>query len=164
MREFASPLDFSLHLLELSHRIEKIEETALEKCAVLIEKDAKSQIGFYQQEVGPFQNWAELADSTEADKVRKGYETDAPLLRQGDLRDSIEHEVVGKEAVIGSKSDIAEYQEFGTPTIPPRPFIGPAAFRNKDKIQKILGNAILEGITGGEAIHAALGYDMDIKP
>jgi HK97 gp10 family phage protein len=164
MRDFASPLEFSLHLLELSHRIEIIEETALEKCAVLIETDAKAQIGFYQPQVGPFQDWAELADSTEADKARKGYPLDAPLLREGDLRNSIEHEVVGREAVIGSKSDIAEYQEFGTATIPPRPFIGPAAFRNKENIQKILGHAIVEGITGGQAIHASLGYDAEIKP
>lgn len=163
MREF-SPLEFSLHLAQLSISIEKVESDALEKCAKLIERDAKAQIGFYQAAAGPFPAWEQLADSTEAEKARKGYEPDAPLLREGDLRDSIEHEVQGKDAVIGSKSDIAEYQEFGTANIPPRPFIGPAAFHNKENIQKILGGAVVEGITGGQKIHELLGYDMDIKP
>lgn len=162
MREFASPLEFSLHLIEISHRIEHIEHKALEKCAVLIEKDAKAQIGYYQGVVGPFQDWAPLAESTEAEKARKGYALDAPLLRDGTLRDSIEHEVVDREAVIGSKSDIAYYQEFGTATIPPRPFIGPAAFKNKKNIQHILGAAIVEGVTGGQLIHPSLGYDFEV--
>lgn len=164
MREFASPLDFALHLAELSHGTAKIEDKALEKCALLIERDAKAQIGWYQGAVGPFQDWAPLADSTEAEKARKGYPLDAPLLRDGALRDSIQHEVEHGEAVVGSKSDIAEYQEFGTATIPPRPFIGPAAFRNKENIQKILGMAAVEGITGGQVIHRSLGYDFEIKP
>lgn len=159
MREF-SPLAFAEHLAVLSIGIAKIEDKALEKCVALIERDAKAQIGEYQSAVGPFPEWAELADSTEFDKMRKGYPVDAPLLREGDLRDSIEHEVARAEAVVGSKSEIMEYQEFGTPTIPPRPVIGPAAFKNKEKIQKILGHAAVEGITGGMVIHESLGYDF----
>lgn len=161
MREF-SPLAFAEHLAVLSLGIARIEEKALEKCAVLIEKDAKAQIGFYQPQVGPFQDWAPLADSTEAQKAKLGYALDAPLLRKGDLRDSIEHEVENGVAVVGSKSDIAAYQEFGTATIPPRPFIGPAAFKNKENIQKILGHAAVEGITGGQVIHSSLGYDFEV--
>jgi HK97 gp10 family phage protein len=161
MREF-NPLAFSEHLAILSIGIAKAEERALEKCAVLIEKDAKAQIGYYQGAVGPFQDWAPLADSTETQKAKLGYALDAPLLRKGDLRDSIEHEVEGREAVVGSKSDIAGYQEFGTETIPPRPFIGPAAFKNKENIQKILGHAIVEGITEGQVIHSSLGYDFEV--
>lgn len=162
MRDFASPLEFSLHLAELSHRIEKIEHTALEKCALLIEKDAKAQIGFYQPAVGPFQDWAELAESTEAEKARKGYLLDAPGLREGDMRDSIKHEVEGREAVVGSEDEKLEWFEFGTPKQPPRPVIGPAAFRNKENIQKILGAAAVEGITGGQLIHSSLGYDFEV--
>ena len=82
-----------------------------------------------------------------------------------DLRESIQHEVDGTighlEAIIGSKSDIAEYQEFGTEKIPPRPFIGPAAFNQKDKIQQLLGEAFVEGLVGGESIHRSLGYDFE---
>lgn len=161
MKEFADVALFAEHLLLLNLAIERSVHKGLEKAAKLIEQDAKRQIGHYQDAVGPFQDWAPLADSTEAEKARLGYPIDSPLLRDGHLRDSIEHEVSGLEAVIGSKSDIAEYQEFGTKTIPPRPFIGPAAFKNKEAIQKILGKAMVEGLIGGEAIHESLGYDFE---
>lgn len=164
MREFDSFAKFAEHLAVMSAAVVIAEHKALERCAILVEKTAKSEIGHYQPEVGPFQDWAPLADSTEAEKSRLGYPADAPLLREGALRDSIEHEVHGNEAVIGSKSDIAAYQEFGTATIPPRPFIGPAAFRNKEKIRHIIGEAAIEGLTCGEVIHHSLGYDMEIKP
>ena len=55
----------------------------------------------------------------------------------------------GNEAVVGSKSDIAFYQEVGTPTIPPRPFIGPAAFKNKEKICQLLGEAVVHALEYG---------------
>jgi HK97 gp10 family phage protein len=164
MREFDDLTKFVTHLAALNVAVAKAEDRALEKAAKIIERDAKGQIGHYQDAVGPFQDWEPLADSTEEQKARLGYPADAPLLREGDLRNSITHEVGRGEAVVGSKSEIAEYQEFGTETIPPRPFIGPAAFRNQDKIQRILGAAIVEGLTGGQLIHESLGYDMDVKP
>jgi HK97 gp10 family phage protein len=164
MMEFESVALFAEHLLTLEVAIEATTHRALEKAARVVEKDAKGQIGTYQDAVGPFQDWALLADSTEAEKARLGYPADAPLLRDGTLRDSIEHEVEGNEAVIGSKSDVAEYQEFGTKTIPPRPFMGPAVFKNKEKIQRILGEALVEGLIGGAKVHSLLGYDDEIKP
>jgi HK97 gp10 family phage protein len=161
MREFEDVALFAEHLLLLNLSIEQSVHNGLKKVAKLIEQDAKKQIGHYQDTVGPFQDWAPLADSTENEKARLGYPIDAPLLRDGHLRDSIQHEVSGLEAVVGSKSEIAEYQEFGTKTIPPRPFIGPAAFKNKDAIQKILGHALVEGLISGQAIHESLGYDFE---
>lgn len=159
--EFASLNDFALHLAEAAIAVVEVEHHALEKCAQVIEKDAKARIGEYQPSTGPFPAWEQLADSTEQEKARLGYPIDAPLLREGDLRDSIQHEVHGSEAVVGSQSDIAAYQEFGTDKIPPRPFIGPAAFDSKEKVQKILGAAIVGGLTVGQAIHPALGYDFE---
>lgn len=164
MREFESVALFAEHLLTLEVAIAATTHRALEKAARIVEKDAKGQIGSYQEAAGPFQDWAELAESTKEDRVRKGYTENDPLLRDGKLRDSITHEVEVHEAVIGSKSDIAAYQEFGTPTIPPRPFMGPAVFKNKGKIQRILGEALVEGLIGGEKVHALLGYDDEIKP
>ena len=161
MREFANIAAFAEHLVALDLAIAASAHRGLEQVARLIERDAKSQIGHYQQAVGPFQAWAPLAMRTEQEKARLGYPLNAPLLREGNLRDSIEHEVSGMEAVIGSKSPIAAYQEFGTNTIPPRPFIGPAAFKNKEAIQRILGEAVVEGIMGGTAAPAALGYDFE---
>ena len=163
MREFESVLMFAEHLVTVEIAVREATHKGLDQAASLIQRDAQAQIGFYQGAVGPFQDWAPLADSTEDEKLRLGYEPDAPLLREGDLRNSIEREIDGEEAIVGSKSDSAGYQEFGTSTIPPRPFIGPAAFRNKEKVQAILGAALVAGLTGGEAIHESLGYDMDLS-
>jgi phage gpG-like protein len=163
MMEFESGEDFAKYLLFLHIAIADGITKGLKQVAKKIERDAKSQIGFYQPRTGHFQSWVELTDATEAEKARLGYEPDAPLLRDGKLRDSIEHEVYSLEAVIGSKSDIAAWQEFGTRTIPPRPFIGPAAYMNKKAIREILGMALVEGLVGGEPIHKSLRYDFNVK-
>lgn len=136
-KEFQDIESFLLHLTSVSLAIEHVEEKVLEKAAVIIETDAKNQIGHYQSDVGPFNGWPELADSTKKDRVAKGFTENDPLERTGELRDSIGHEVAGKEAAVGSTSDIMVYQELGTPTIPPRPVLGPAAFKNKEKIEKL---------------------------
>lgn len=161
-KEFQDLASFCLHLAAVQTAVARAQHSALEKAAQIIEQDAKDRIGHYQAAEGPFHEWAPLADSTEYDKARQGYPTDAPLLRKGDLKESIQHEVEGAEAVVGSKSEIAEYQEFGTKTIPPRPFIGPAAFANKDKIEALLGHAVVAGLTGGAVIHESLGYDFKV--
>lgn len=161
-REFQDVASFCLHFATIQTAVARAQHSALEKAARIVEEDAKGRIGSYQDAEGPFQDWAPLAESTEAEKERLGYPADAPLLRDGQMRDSIEHLVEGHEAVVGSKSDIAEYQEFGTQTIPPRPFIGPAAFANKEKIERLLGHALVAGLTGGDVIHESLGYDFKV--
>lgn len=165
MKQFGSLLEFSAFMkLAVPIAIAAELKHGLEASAKAIEVTAKAEIGKYQDEVGPFPAWPALAESTQQDRERQGYPADEPLLRRGDLRDSIEREVGNLEAVIGSKSDIAAYQEFGTDKIPARPFMGPAAFRNKDKIAKAVGAAVVSGLFGGGRIHPALGYDMDVKP
>ena len=160
--ELGSVFELAVRLAEAAVAVEVAAHHGLERAAKLIERDAKSQLGHYQDAVGPFPDWAPLAQSTEEEKARLGFPLEAPLLRTGALGESIQHEVSGLEAVVGSKSDVAAYQEFGTKYIPPRPFIGPAAFKNKDKIQRILGAAVVQGLVGGAEIHKSLGYDMDI--
>lgn len=165
MKEFKSLTDFGA-FMKLAVPVAMAAELkrGLEASAKAIEETAKAEIGKYQSDVGPFPGWPELAESTQAERERLGYTPNDPLLRRGDLRDSIERQVGNLEAVIGSKSEIAAYQEFGTDRIPARPFIGPAAFRNKDKIAKAVGAAVVSGLFGGGRIHPSLGYDMDIKP
>ena len=82
--------------------------------------------------------WAPLAPSTLADKERKGYPVPSPLLRTGELRDSIEAEAELLTAIVGSKDKRALYQEMGTRHIPPRPFIMPSAI----KAGEALGEAV----------------------
>lgn len=157
---FESPIKFAEHLLQAVAAEPLALHEGLKVAVKLIEKTAKRKIGEYQKESGPFQDWAELAESTQEDRERKGYPTDEPLLREGDLRDSIQSEVHILEGVVGSKSPIAAYQEYGTDRIPPRPFIGPAAYENKEKIKAIVGAAAFSGITGGVKVHESLGYDF----
>ncbi|WP_337022548.1 MULTISPECIES: hypothetical protein [unclassified Pantoea] len=110
-----------------------------------IEETAKEEIGVYQPAYGPFEAWAPLAASTRADRVRQGYTEDNPLLRSGELRDSIESEVIGLAAIVGTKSQIGFWQEVGTENIPPRPFIGPAYVRKIDPLMESIGRAISRG-------------------
>jgi len=110
-----------------------------------IEETAKEEIGVYQSAVGPFDAWSPLTESTIAGRISKGYSADEPLLRSGELRDSIESEVVGLAAIVGTKSDIGLWQEVGTDRIPPRPFIGPAYVRKIDPLMEAIGAAIASG-------------------
>lgn len=160
MKEF-SLTSFTTHLAEMSVNTVLSLKAGLHAAATVIEEDAKKRIGEYQGDSGPFGAWAPLADSTEEEKERLGYELNAPLLRSGELRDSIKHEVHTLEAVVGSESPIAAYQEFGTDKIPPRPSIGPAAFENKEKIEGILGAATVRGLSLGGVIPSTF-YDHEL--
>lgn len=135
---------------------------ALERVAQQMERTAKSEFGTYQPEVGPFPEWAELAESTQEERVRLGFTANDPLQRTDELRDSISHEASAQEAVVGSTSDIMPYHEFGTDRIPPRPVLGPAAVRNHDVIVQELGGAVVNGLVGRDVIHPSLGYDADL--
>lgn len=94
---------------------------------------ARDKIGHYQPR-GAFRAWAPLAESTVEQKTQAGYAPpDNPLLRTGEMRDSISGRVtmkgIGKALSVievGSTDPVALYQEMGTDTIPPRPFIRPA--------------------------------------
>lgn len=158
-----SPVGFSEHLINLIASEAIAMHEGLKVVAKAIEKTAKNEIGKYQSAVGQFPKWAELEESTIAEKERLGYAPpDNPLLRTGSLRDSISNQVRGFEAVIGSTSQVMVYHEFGTSRMAMRPVIGPAAFRNKKKIQKILGSAVVAGFYGeGNRINEKLGYDFE---
>lgn len=156
-----NPKQFAEHLAKLAVTEVVALQAGLKGAAKLVEKEAKAEIGHYQPAMGSFQAWPELADSTKADRVRQGYTENDPLLRSGELRDSYKSEVNGYEAVIGSESDIALWQELGTSRIPARSVLGTAAFKNKNKIRAILGTAAVSGLIGEEKIHESLGYDFN---
>lgn len=64
-----------------------------------------------------------------------------------DLRESIVSQSDGLEAVVGSNAPGAARQEFGTESIPPGPFLAPAAIENQDATQRIIGEAVLGAFT-----------------
>lgn len=112
--------------------------------ALSVQDDAKSRIGHYQA------GWEMLAPSTIADKRSQGFlgplpggdGDQNPLLRTGEMRDSIGCWSTPSEFIVGSTSDILKYQEFGTKTIPPRPVLGPALFHTMPFAVKVIGKAV----------------------
>lgn len=154
LKNFKSLADLVTHFAGLHHAVQREAEKALEKAAKLIEKTAKEELGYYQPGIGPFPAWQQLAQSTLAAHALYGV-GDTPLVLHGGLYNSIEHEVRGPTAIIGTKLDIGAYQEFGTSRIPPRPFMGPAALRNAEKIKKLFGEALVSGVMGGNALLGA---------
>jgi HK97 gp10 family phage protein len=164
MKEFDSLGALAQHLVsETVGGLSQIKH-GLELSAELIEKTAKEEIGEYQDAVAMFPAWAPLAASTEADKARKGYPPNSPLLRTGDMRDSIQHEVGEWEATIGATDPKMVFHEFGTQKMPPRPVIGPALYRNIEQVQKLIGNAAVAGFVGGDPINPGLGYTIEGSP
>ena len=83
----------------------------------------------FEQSAGEPGNWDELKEETKAERARKEIPEDVPLAGSGVLRHSIQYRSTDMSLSVGSDSEIARYQEFGTPTIPPRPFLAPALHR-----------------------------------
>lgn len=117
---------------------------AMEASAVLVEAAAKAEIGHYQRDdMGPFKPWDELKKETKQGRVRQGWTANDPLLRSGEMRDSIEHTSSKKSFVVGSNSPLMVYQELGTSRgIPPRPVLSLALYRSTPAILKIIGKTI----------------------
>ena len=153
--DFNNLESFIVHFAEAHIRIDRETNRVLEVAAKIVEKDAKARLGHYQEAIGPYGAWMELSDYTKRERAMQGYTPNDPLLRSGKLRASIEHEVDVNQhiAIIGSKSEYAEDQELGTSRIPARPFIGPAAFANKQKIRDLIGRSVMNGLFSGAIGH-----------
>lgn len=149
-QEIQSLEAFALHLLLIQKAVRKTQQQALGIACQIIENDAAAQIGHYQDSHGDYPAWAQLADSTEEEKSRLGYPSDAPLERTGELKESFSHKVQGLEAIVGSTDPKMVYHEFGTDRMPPRPALGPALFKNREQISKLLGFATVTAIIEGE--------------
>jgi hypothetical protein len=116
---------------------------ALKETLAAVTVEARSYIGHEMPQ------WAPLAPSTIAEKSRLGYTgrlsaTD-PLLRTGEMRDSIENTQAGLEGVVGSNDPVALWMEMGTHrsggAIPPRPFLALAASRSGPVMEVFFGRA-----------------------
>lgn len=116
----------------------------LEEAATRVENEAKRVIGTYDY------GWPQLALSTQLQREQQGYNANDPLLRTGELRDSIQHYVDEDRGVayVGSNNPIAAYQELGTATIPPRSFLGGAARAKQAEIVEMTGAAMYRVMVG----------------
>lgn len=151
---------FAAHLAKMVVEVEIEKHHALERAARIVEREAKDEIGHYQGAAGPFAKWEPLAQATlyggvtpegyhYQGKIALGYAPpDNPLLREGDMRDSIEHTVIGDTAYVGSNSQVAVEQELGTHTIPARSFLGGAAVRKKNEVGRQIGRDVLMVLSG----------------
>lgn len=160
MKEFKSLGAFAKYFGTREVALHETLHVALEVVAAKMNNTARAEIGIYQPEVGPFPAWAELAEFTVQDRLAQHYSPDEPLLRDGTLRDSITHEVIGLEAVIGSTSDIMVYQELGTLKIPPRPVLGPAAFHDAHFAVETIGAAAVAALGGEEKVFVSHTYTL----
>ncbi|MGH8220883.1 MAG: HK97-gp10 family putative phage morphogenesis protein [Steroidobacteraceae bacterium] len=163
MREFRSFGAFAEHLLVREAAVVAAWHEVLEPIGAAVAKTARAKIGEYQSAEGPFPAWEPLAESTVEDRIARGYAPDEPLLRTGELQDSISHAVEGLEAAVGSTSEIAVYQELGTERMPPRPFLGPAVYQHARQIVEALGAVTVNGLTGQRLIHDPIGYQGEFR-
>ncbi len=128
------------------------EERAMTRACALVRDEARHAIGHTDGGAGLFDAWPPLTAATQAQRVREGFAPDAPLLRDGSLKDSIGMFVTrsagSTEGIVGSASQIAVYQELGTARIPPRSFLGLAAVQVTDAVVAVLGRGVVDGLSG----------------
>jgi len=177
MMEFATLADLAHHLTRDTVGGLVATRKGLEVATAILQKEAKAEFGHYQDTEGPFPEWAELADSTKEDRLQQGFTENDPLLRRGDLRDSVERESGDWEGTVGSTSEIMPFHEFGTAKMPPRPVMGPALYRKAEEIAELIGSFAVSGLVGYQPastllyglrdmegmtnIHRSLGYGVN---
>jgi hypothetical protein len=115
------------------------------KACKVVQAKAKSYIGSYDHPG----NWGQLAQATQEDRARRGFPANEPLLRTGELRDSLKIDAPYRNGAetygyVYSASPIAKYQELGTVSIPPRPFLSTAAMECEPRVHAILAKAFFE--------------------
>lgn len=151
-----TPVGFAIFLGEMIIEVPHANHEALEGAAVIVETEAKRVIGTYDY------NWPELADSTKADRVHQGFPENEPLLRTGEMRDSIEHVSDSREANVGSNNDKAVWQELGTSRgIPPRSFLGQAAVHKASEVVDEIGRVVVGFLETGTV---PMGHGLPANP
>jgi hypothetical protein len=141
MREFTL-LGFIAELPAIERDIAASGPMIVEKACQIVQAKAQRAIGREHD------LWAPLAESTIKDKQRHGYAVPKPLLRTGELRDSIQYQVHGHEGAVGSDDEVAVYQELGTSKIPPRSFLVSSAIASEDKIHRMAAAASIAALSG----------------
>ena len=141
-------VQLAAELAALGPRIEAAEQQALEQCGAHLQHAAQALIG---QELAV---WPPLADSTIAEKQALGFTgqvsaTD-PLLRTGELRDSIQYSASGHtRGDVGSDLDVAEWQQHGASRgLPPRLLLGTALEQETEACGAIIASAVSRTLSG----------------
>ena len=142
--------DFAALVEHTARRAPRAERVALGGSANRLAGYARSFIGEYQIGGGGLPDWAPLAPRTREEKAWKGYAPpDRPLLRTGELKLSIRFTIADRSAVIGSDDPVAAFQELGTRSIPPRPFLGLAIYRHGREEARYVFRVVLAPLLRG---------------
>ncbi len=137
--------EFAVQMTNAAGAMVYAEHRALERATQMVQVEAKRVMGTYDY------GWVPLAQATVDDRLRQGFSPDEPLLRTGELRDSIERTIVSGEGYVGSNSMVAVWQELGTKNIPPRSFLMGAAVAETPAILEVVGREAEAAIMGREA-------------
>lgn len=135
-------VSFAAEMRAIDRDLAAVGPKIVERACQIIQKKAKAAIGKNHE------MWPPLAESTIKDKAAHGFNTPAPLLRTGELRDSIEYTAHGNEGAVGSNLEIALYQELGTKHIPPRSFLVSSAIASEERIIRMAGAATVAALSG----------------
>jgi phage gpG-like protein len=132
------------NLLEAAAHFRHMGHT-MHQAARIVEQEAKRLIGTYDAQP----QWPQLTTATQEDRAKHGFAANEPLLRTGELRDSIEHNSSPTVAHIGSNNMKAVWHEIGTRTVPPRPFLS-TALHNKSPVivravRQVIGDYLAAG-------------------
>jgi phage gpG-like protein len=136
--------EFSAMKIEL----DAIEHAVIVRACQLVCEAARDAIGKEHD------YWPALQPETVAERLRAGYAADQPLLRTGELKNSISWRAEGLTGLVGSDNDKAVYHELGTSSIPPRPFLVPAAQQMEHRIVDMAGRAAA-AVIGGRGLHGS---------
>lgn len=114
---------------------------ALKEGAEIVKTEAQGEIGRYQPARGETPAWAPLSPATQEDRVAKGFTPDDPLLRTGELRDSIEVRPVSDDAMLvgvfnPAMETIAASMEYGYFNVRARKFVAPRSFIRGSAFEK----------------------------
>jgi hypothetical protein len=126
------------------------KQVTLAEIAIMIRDEAKAAIGTYKF------RWPHLAESTQEDRLRKGFSEDEPGLRTGEMRESIEAKIVVDEelAYVGSNNDKLVWFELGTQSQPPRSVLLMAALKKQPEATRIAKRNIRRAwISAGNGNH-----------
>jgi hypothetical protein len=174
MKTFKSFAELAEQLISTIPAVEAARYLGHREAAVIVQTEAQQELGHYQSAAGPFQAWQNLADTTlngfdgpdgvhHPGKIELGYAPpDNPLVATGELHDHIEISYDSREAVIGvpdetvgsgvdgdevrNIGDVAVYLEFGRKGMPPRSFLGRAAYVKRDEIVSALCLPVIHAI------------------
>lgn len=152
MAVILNPAQFANILMNIAAAMPVGVHKGLDAAGQIVETEAKRVLGTYDY------SWPELAPATKKQRLSLGFPENEPLLRNGELRDSIGHTTQATEVDIGVPSkivgdgsrenpvrnigDVATAMELGTSRAPARSFLVGALVAKTQDVVNAIGKSI----------------------